>query len=88
MKNWDEILADYCGSGLSGRSYCREHELNYASFNYHKKKRDCKDSGGKFLAIQTGVPSASMLEVIYPNGVRLRLPASVRLAELKSLLDV
>lgn len=88
MKNWDEIMADYSCSGLSGKAYCRQMGLSYPTFMYHKKKRSAGDPVRDFLVVQTGTSSSGLVEVLYPNGVRLRLPATVRLSELKFLLDV
>lgn len=88
MKNWDELMLDYSVSGLSGKAYCQKMDLSYPTFIYQKKKWAARNPGRNFLAVQTDVSSAQMLEVLYPNGVRLRLPCTVRLSELKALLDV
>ena len=35
---WQQHMVAWQGSGLSGAAFCKQHELNYAQFNYWRKK--------------------------------------------------
>src|SRR5690554_3262612 len=35
---WQQYMVAWQGSGLSGAAFCKQHELNYAQFNYWRKK--------------------------------------------------
>ncbi len=38
--NWEQELTRFEESGLSGAAYCRERNLRYSTFGYHKRKKD------------------------------------------------
>lgn len=86
MENWQEILSRIESSGLSIAQYCRENGLKPHTVRYWKQKRAEQTSPSGFVAIQTEAVSA--LEIVYPNGVRLKLASGFPLAELKKLLYV
>lgn len=60
--------------------FCRLHQLKVSTFSYwvtRKNKADRETAGG-FVVVESGeaasapVPQPAQVEVVYPNGVRLR----------------
>lgn len=73
-------VAAWKASGLSRKSYCNEHNLNVHTLNYWcAKARQVRMPGG-FVPLEVGASDA--LEVRYPNGVRLLLPAGTSMAQV------
>lgn len=80
------LVMEYQSSGLSAKEFSRERGLSPSTFNYWVRKKKQEDCPGGFVKIDT-VSSNSHLELIYPNGVRLRtdsadLPLIARLLKL------
>ncbi len=80
-------------SGLSKSRYCQENALGYHGFNYWLKKfasqRPSEQSENKFLILHPESPKGhpeKFLEIYYPSGIKLVLPASTDLSFLKNLL--
>lgn len=64
--------------------YCRENNLKYQKFIYWRNKFRRKQSPIEqaFIPVQLGqpvIPTPAELEIAYPNGVRLRVPADIQL---------
>mgnify|MGYP000895399826 CR=1 FL=1 len=87
--NWEKTLKEYESSGLSVANFCAERDIAKQKFYYWKKKLS-KASQGSFLKINTEHSSLnnSQTEILYPNGVKLRINGSVKVSELKALLNV
>lgn len=67
------IIADWQQSGKSKRAYCKADGINEAVFYYWLERSDEKKSKtGKFIAIDEET-SQDEIELIYPNGVRLKV---------------
>jgi transposase-like protein len=68
------LVEDFYRSGKSQKDFCLEQGLKTSTFSYWiKKKRKSSESGGTFLKIETSAPvSEEIVEIFYPNGVRLR----------------
>lgn len=72
------LIGEFESSPLNGRDFCRDKGLLPSTFYYWKKKkaqRETQESGG-FIAIRPKTGMDGNLELIYPNGIRLRLEAS------------
>ena len=74
------------------QQYCHENNLAYHTFLYWLNKIRSKKNpiGQAFIPVQMGQatnPIQVELEISYPNGVRLRVPADVQLiGQLISLI--
>lgn len=67
-------------SGMSRKQYCVEHGLNPHTMTYWcAKARHGKLAGG-FVPLEVGASDG--VEVHYPNGVRLVLPAGTSMAQV------
>ena len=70
------MIADYHQSGLSLKSFCDQEQIKLPTFLYWRKKLQTKEQSA-FVPISTGSSSfrePSSIELLYPNGVRIRLP--------------
>lgn len=71
------LVDEYHQSGLTAKVFCEENNIGPPKFNYWvRKKRQQNDPSG-FIKIAAD-PKANIVaaELIYPNGVRLKLATS------------
>lgn len=87
--NWEETLKEQAVSGLSVSKFCQQNSIAKPTFYYWKKKLN-QNANGAFLHVDTqqGVFGSGLTEILYPNGVKLRLSGNIKIAELKALLNV
>lgn len=77
-------VAAYKASGKSRKDYCAEHGLNLNVMNYWcLKERPLREPFG-FIALEPAITKS--MEVHYPNGVRLVLPAGTAMAQLAAYI--
>jgi hypothetical protein len=79
IERWQE-------SGKTQQVFCQEHDLTFSTFYYWLKRyRRCIDESS-FLPVE--ISSGSHIEIRYPGGVILQLPAATRLSTVKQLLSL
>ena len=67
------MIADWHQSGMSKKRYCEEKGINEATFYYwFSRSKEHDTCSGGFIAIDKGGRD-SAVEVIYPNGVRVKV---------------
>jgi hypothetical protein len=68
------LVEDFHRSGKSQKEFCLEQGIKTSTFSYWiKKKRLSKKPKEAFLKVETKASfSEESLEIIYPNGVRLK----------------
>jgi len=76
IEQWQE-------SGLPQQVFCQEHNLTYITFYYWLRRYRCQANESSFLPIEMSL--GSHIEIRYPGGVILQLPAATRLSTLKHL---
>jgi hypothetical protein len=68
------LVSEYHQSGQSAKSFCEAKQIKHSTFQYwvHKEKRS-KEAA--FVPIKTENPytGQNTIELVYPNGVKLRL---------------
>lgn len=71
------LIDEFEISGLNCRDFCKDRGLVPSTFYYWKKRKAQKESpeSGGFISIRPKTGMDGSLELIYPNGVRLRLEA-------------
>jgi transposase-like protein len=79
IKQWQE-------SGKSQKSFCQEHELTYTTFYYWLRLYRRVQDESNFLPVE--ISSGSHIEIRYPGGVILQIPAATRLSTVKQLLSL
>lgn len=80
------LIEQWQESGKSQQLFCQEHNLTYTTFYYWLKRYRRGIDENNFLPVE--VSSGSHLEIRYPGGVVLQLPAETRLSTLKQLLSL
>lgn len=86
-KDWEQILVEQQASGESIKRFCEARGLSLGVFHYHKKRRKQAGVGG-FVEVAGDFGNGHLIEICYPNGVRLKLSGEVPFAELSRLLHV
>ena len=67
------MIADWQQSGKSKKAYCAEKGINEAKFYYWISRIKEKDTNqGGFITIDKSIRKGDV-EVIYPNGVRIKV---------------
>ena len=68
------LIEEFHQSGKSQKNFCADQGIHPSTFSYWmKKKRLSENPREAFLKIKTTIPSpADQLEILYPNGVRLK----------------
>ena len=86
---WQQHVDAWQASDLSGAAFCKQHDLNYAQFNYWRRKFQPVDAAAKSAGfaqvtqLATSASSADGLGVHLPSGtvsVKLVVRYSKRLA--------
>jgi hypothetical protein len=72
------LLDRWQESGMRQEDFCREEGIGLPKFQYwRRKQKQEQEGGGAFIALSGEMPTeAPPMELIYPGGVRLRLPMS------------
>jgi len=79
IRLWEESYEDRA-------TFCKAHDLSISTFSYWRtkyRKSQARSSNG-FIELKP--TSASVLEIVYPNGVMIRMPSTTTLSELKVLI--
>ena len=72
------IIEKWEVSGLTKKEFCKQHNLAPSVFYYWYKKYKSPGSTGGFIPIKIkNTFQESPLEILYPNGVKLKLTGDV-----------
>jgi hypothetical protein len=71
--------------------FCKRHEVTLATFGYWrtkylKDKNITRPALGSFIGLHPQLPEG--LEIVYPNGVRIRMPQSSPLTDVQALIHL
>lgn len=69
VKKWRE-------SGLKKKEYCQQHGITVSTFSYWITRINQSSRKGFVALTPASNLATSTIEVIYPNGVRIKVPAS------------
>ena len=71
------LVDEYGQSGLSAKVFCEQNNIGLPKFNYWARKKRLEDNGSGFIKITADKKFENpLVELIYPNGVRLQLATS------------
>lgn len=72
------IVEAWRDSGLSKRAFCEERGIEKSAFSYWSKRYKEGNHTGGFIPISFNGPDEDkqFIEIQYPNGIVLRLPAN------------
>jgi hypothetical protein len=80
------LIEQWQTSGKKQQSFYQEHDLSYTTFYYWLKRYRRGIDENSFLPVE--INSGSYIEIRYPQGVILQLPAATRLSTVKHLLSL
>lgn len=82
------LIAEYRQSGLSTKAFCADKNIKVPTFQYWIQKQKKEQLSG-FIPVRSGVssPAAPGIELVYPNGICLRL-SSFNLHQISQLLNL
>lgn len=84
-------IEDWKASGLTQSKYCESAGINLATFSYwvvKYKNKTVEDGASNFIAIgKTSKTEGIEYEIVYPNGVKLRVKTK-DLSDLYSLVNL
>jgi len=81
IESWQE-------SGKTQQVFCQEHDLTFSTFYYWLKRYRREINENSFLPVEINSSTQSSIEIRYPDGVILQLPASIKFSVLKQLLSL
>jgi hypothetical protein len=80
------LIEQWQESGKTQQLFCQEHALTFSTFYYWLKRYRRGIDESNFLPVE--ISSGSYIEIRYPQGVILQLPATTRLSTVKHLLSL
>ena len=80
------LIEQWQESGKAQQVFCQEHDLTFSTFYYWLKRYRRGIDENSFLPVE--ISSGSHIEIRYPGGIILQLPAATRLSTVKQLLSL
>jgi len=80
------LIEQWQESGNTQQIFCQEHDLTYTAFYYWLRRYRHQVEESSFLPIE--ISSGAHIEIRYPGGIILQLPAVSKMARLKQLLSL
>ena len=90
------LIGQWQQSGLPKQEFCKRHDIAFHVFYYYynkyqgkpKKRKKTKAQG--FLPIKVASAHAVFppVEIVYPNGVSIKCPPSIKSSQLKELINI
>lgn len=93
---WEGIISEWEKSDKTQPEFCGSKQINLARFIYWRKKLLAKtreESRPQFVPVHLKAPDVltsprETIELSIPIGIRLRIPVSINVAQLRALLPV
>mgnify|MGYP001800267115 CR=1 FL=1 len=83
------LMAQWESSGLTRQQFCKEHGVKLGNFSYWRTRYLRSKSSKKPENFVKVTPiQATSIELIYPNGVKIVLPADSDSGTLSSLIHL
>lgn len=83
-EEWERIVQEQRSSGLSIAAYCRERGISDSSFGYWSKRLEGRVEQKARFAV---VGETGKIELVFPNGVSVRVPMEISSASLQRLVE-
>ena len=83
------LMSLWESSDLTRQEFCEEHGIKLSNFSYWRTRyRKSQSSNGRGNFTQVKPVLATTIELIYPNGVKMVLPANSDPATLSTLINL
>jgi transposase-like protein len=88
QQEWFALIEQYQASGITVKEFCKTQGVHPSNYYYWMKRFGKKEPDFAPLKISTKgqVAGSAFYELVYPNGLTLRLGQRVGLGELSQLL--
>jgi transposase-like protein len=86
MEQMRPVIKDWELSGQTKKDYCQQHGISIPVFYYWYKRYRQEDTAGGFIPVVLNGKPIDHIEVRYPNGVTIKLPANTSLATLRTYI--
>lgn len=86
-----ELIRGWEGSSLDRQTYCKRHKIKIGTFAYWRSKylkTQHTESGNESDFVTLSPALEQSIEVVYPNGVQVRLPAQLSVSDLSTLIHL
>jgi hypothetical protein len=80
------LIEQWQKSGKTQQVFCQEHDLTFSTFYLWLKRYRRGIDENSFFPVE--ISSGSYIEIRYPGGIILQLPAATRLSTVKQLLSL
>lgn len=80
------LIEQWQESGKTQQVFCQEHEVTFSTFYYWLKRYRRSMDESNFLPVE--ISSGSCIEIRYPGGVILQIPAATKLSIVKQLISL
>ena len=87
-QHWADIISQHANSGISVADFCQQHQIAEHTFYYWRKKFSDKPATTlhPILLQETTPNQTASVNVHFPNGLRIELPAALPLGQLQTWL--
>lgn len=82
------LIEQWESSGASQEDFCNSHDITLSTFTYWRGKYRKSSQVEESSFIELHPSCCSSLEVIYPNGVKIRLPQDASASDLQVLIGL
>ena len=83
------LVEDWRQSGQTQKAFCQERGCPVSRFYYWLKKyRSTVEDAGDFIDVLGTMPAGHGIEIRYPNGITLSLPAGIGMGYLLRLVGM
>jgi hypothetical protein len=91
-KHWGGLVAEWQRSGVSTREFCERRGVKLGTFSWWRQELARRGHGRQprveMVEVGTPVVADRAVEVVLPNGIRLRVPVGFERRSLEELLGV
>ena len=83
------LIREWEQSGLTRDQFCNDHNIRVSTFGYWRTKYlrgENPETDSDFLPVYPA--EINQVEIQYPSGVILRLPAGICVSQIRSLINI
>ena len=87
------LIREWEATGQTQSGFIEQHGISKSTFGYWRKKYLKENKKSTLIPVEVSPPSKSfpgkndVIEIIYPNGVRVLCPVETRLADIRNLIN-
>jgi len=86
MEQMRPVIKEWELSGQTKKDFCQQHGIGLPVFHYWYKRHKQEGTAGGFIPVVLNNKPTGHIEVGYPNGVTIKLPANTSPTTLRSYI--